>query len=131
MDKPKIISFPRSRDRDAWLSVAENGRIPFEIRRVFYLSGFEKDSIRGEHAHKSSRQLLVALSGTIEVSLEDISGRLFEFILDQEHKALYIPPLYWGKMIFEKGSIALALASDNFSEDDYIRDYEEFKSMDP
>ena len=129
MHTPAIIDFPRFHDRDVFLTVAENGNIPFDIQRVFYLTGLNEEVVRGEHAHKTSRQLLVALSGTIEVRLENTSGEVFEFSLDQENKALYIPPMYWGKIRFSQGAIGLGIASDNFSEEDYIRDYDEFKSM--
>lgn len=128
MDKPRIIKFPKFHDRDVWLTVAENGYIPFDIKRVFYLTGISNACTRGEHAHRTSRQLLVALRGNIHIRLEDSMGQIYEFDLDKDDQALYIPPVYWGRITFEKGTIGLALASDNFSEEDYIRDYQEFKS---
>ena len=88
-----------------------------------------ENNLRGQHAHKRCHQYLIALNGEVEVTVDN--GHLKQtFLLNDLHKGLHIPPLVWGTQTFKtKESILLVFASDNYSADDYISDYNEFKQM--
>jgi dTDP-4-dehydrorhamnose 3,5-epimerase-like enzyme len=126
----KLINFPKIADARGNLSVIEeNKQIPFRIKRVFYLYDVPSGATRGGHAHKTSEQVIIALSGSFDVILDD--GVIREtFFLNRPHYGLYIPPGIWRELEnFSSNSIALTLASTKFGEEDYIRDYELFKKM--
>jgi len=129
MDGPGILIFPSFRDKDVLLSVAQLPDIPFEVKRYFWLTSVERETIRGEHAHLTSKQLLIAIQGEISVRLEDTQGVMYNFDLHSENEALYIPPMHWGRLVFKEGSVGLAFASDLFNKEDYIRDYHDFKKL--
>jgi mannose-6-phosphate isomerase-like protein (cupin superfamily) len=109
--------------------VVENqNEIPFDIKRVFYLYDIPGGESRGAHAHKECHQLLVAASGGYQVEVNDgVQKNIFN--LNRPNQALHIPPGIWASEInFTSGSICLVLASHVYQEEDYIRDYETFKS---
>lgn len=100
--------------------------VPFEVKRVYWLHDVPEQQVRGGHAHKTGAQVIVCLSGVIEVVLESQNGEVFSCSLDEPNQGLYIPPLWWGKMLFRNKASMLGLASDEFSEEDYIRDRKDF-----
>ena len=105
----------------------ENGiDIPFEINRVYYLYDIPAGESRGGHAHKELYQLIIATSGSFEIMLTD--GRIKRrFILNRPDIGLFLPPGFWREIDnISSGAICLVLASKVYSEDDYIRSYEEF-----
>ncbi len=111
-----------------YLTVAEEcGKVPFDIKRAYWTYNTPADIIRGHHAHKNSSQVICALNGKIVFELEDRGGRKLEFILDSPSIALYIPGGYWRTIKFTDGAVLLCLSSSEYNEDDYIRDYDEFK----
>jgi dTDP-4-dehydrorhamnose 3,5-epimerase-like enzyme len=110
-----------------YISIAEN--LPFDIKRVYWTYYAPHDVIRGMHAHKNLFQLIIAISGTIEFKVENRTGELFEFKLDQPNLGLFIPPLCWREMKFSHNAVLLCLASLEYSEDDYIRNYSAFKKL--
>ncbi|TXE10519.1 WxcM-like domain-containing protein [Gelidibacter salicanalis] len=124
----KLIDIPKIEDRRGNLSVIEHDCIPFEIKRVYYLYDVPSDSYRGGHSHKAQSEFLVALSGSFEVVLDD-GFKKHRIMLNKPHRGLLIPTKTWRELDnFSSGAVCLVLASGVFEEEDYIRDYSEFKS---
>lgn len=122
-DIPKI-SDPEGRGN---LSVIEKDILPFEIKRVYYLYDIPSNSSRGGHAHKELKQFLIALSGSFDVVLDDGKSRI-SITLNRPNKGLLIPNGIWRELEnFSAGAVCLSLVSDVYIEEDYIRDYNDFK----
>lgn len=128
-DNPTLIKIPAFRDELGALGVIEKKEVfPFEIKRVYYIYDVPAQAMRGSHAHKELRQLIVALSGSFTVTLDD-GETSQDFLLDRPDKGLTVPPGYWRTLTnFTAGSAALVLASEEYTPADYIRDYDEFVS---
>lgn len=126
---PKIIDIPKINDTRGNLGVIEKTTIPFEIKRVYYLFDVPSTAYRGGHAHINQLELLVALSGSFDVKLND--GKEETFVtLNKPDKGLLIEKGIWRELDnFSSGSVCLVLASDVFDEGDYIRDFETFKKQ--
>lgn len=109
------------------ICVVENGiTVPFDIKRVYYLYDVPGGVERGGHAHKELKQLIVALSGSFTVILDDGSQKR-SFFLNRPNKALFVAPGNWRVIEdFSSGSVCMVLASEKYDPEDYIRDYEEF-----
>jgi hypothetical protein len=124
----RLINFPKIVDVRGNLSVIEeNNQVPFPIKRVFYLYDVPSGATRGGHALKVTEQVIIALSGSFTVVLDDGVARK-SFFLNRPHYGLYVHPGVWRELEnFSSNSIALTFASTIFSEEDYIRDYETFK----
>lgn len=124
----RLINFPKVTDVRGNLSFAEeNKHLPFEIKRVFYIYDIPSGAIRGGHAHKKTEQVIIAISGSFEVILDNGNDQK-SFFLNRPDYGLYLPPAIWREMKnFSSNSIVLGLASTLFDEDDYLRDYETFK----
>lgn len=125
----KIIDIPKITDPRGNLAVIEGDTIPFKMERVYYLYDVPSTSQRGGHAHKELRQLIIALSGSFDVVLDD--GKEQKTItLNKPDKGLLIPTMVWRELEnFSSGSVCMVVASMEFTEDDYIRDYNEFKDL--
>ena len=122
---PKIIS-PEGMGS---LSFVEKEIIPFSIKRVYYLYDVPFNGERGGHAHKDLFQVLIALNGSFELLLDDGSNTK-KILLDSPNIGLYIPNGIWREMNnFSKNSVCLVLASQDYDENDYIRNYQDFKEM--
>lgn len=122
MKTPRLIEFQSKVDPRGNLSFTQGViGVPFEIKRVYWLYDVPEAQQRGGHAHKSSKQVIVCTKGQIKVSLESKDGRELDFLLDSPKVGLYIPPLWWGKMLFLEQAMMIGLASDDFLEADYIR----------
>lgn len=122
-----IIHLPKFGDRRGNITAINNGlEIPFDTKRVFYLYDIPGGESRGAHAHKECHQFLVAVSGAFEVLLDDgLTKRQVQ--LNSPTIGLHIPPGIWASEVnFSSGSICLVMASMEYSEEDYLRDYEEF-----
>lgn len=130
LEKCKIVNFPKITDARGNLSfVEENRQVPFEIKRVYYLYDVPSGATRGGHAHKALEQVVIALSGSFDVVLDDGSNSQ-KFFLNRPHYGLYIPPGVWRELEnFSSNSVALSLVSQVYDESDYVRDYETFKRM--
>jgi UDP-2-acetamido-3-amino-2,3-dideoxy-glucuronate N-acetyltransferase len=101
----------------------------FKVNRIFYVYDVPTKYVRGEHAHKSCSQFLLALTGSLKVLLDDGVNRN-EVVLDSPNLGLYIPPMVWGTQFqFSTGTILAVMASDNYDSNDYIRSYSEFKQL--
>ena len=109
------------------ISVVENGlTVPFETKRVYYLYDVPGGVNRGGHAHKELQQLIVAVSGSFTVVLDDGNVKR-SFVLNRPYMGLYVVPGIWRVLEdFSSGSVCLVLASEKYDPDDYIRDYDEF-----
>lgn len=109
------------------LSVIEKNSIPFEIKRVYYLYDVPSDSTRGGHAHIELQQFLVAISGSFDVVVDDGKDRK-KYHLNRPYKGLYIPNGLWRELEnFSAGAVCLSVVSEVYKEEDYIRDYGDFK----
>lgn len=128
MTHPKLYKLSTI-NSNAIITIAENKNIPFEVKRVFWITSIKKGAVRGEHAHKTSEQLLVCIQGALNVTLESVNGKKEFFQLSKPNEAVYIPPNFWGRIEYVSDSTVLALASDEYNEDDYIRDYAFFKAQ--
>jgi dTDP-4-dehydrorhamnose 3,5-epimerase-like enzyme len=122
-----LIDFPRIEDPRGNLTFIESTRhVPFEIKRVYYLYDVPGGATRAAHAHKTLQQLLIAMSGSFDVTLDDGRERR-RFHLNRSYFGLYIPPMIWRDIDnFSSGSVCMALASDFYAEEDYYRDYDDF-----
>lgn len=123
----KIIEFPIVHDARGNLTFIENSRhIPFDIKRVYYLYDVPGGAERAGHAHKTLQQIIIAMSGSFDIELDDGYEKK-KFHLNRSYYGLYICPMIWRTIDnFSSGSVCLVLASDFYSEADYYRDYDEF-----
>jgi len=104
-----------------------NENVPFDVKRVFYTYDIPGGEARGAHAHKSCHQFLVAASGSFEVVLDDGTNKR-TVVLNRPFFGLHVPPGIWAsEQGYSSGSVCLVLASEEYKEEDYIRDYEGFK----
>lgn len=124
----KIIDFPQLGDeRGSLISLETSKQIPFDIKRIYYIYGTEKDVARGFHAHKQLKQVAVCVAGKCRMILDDGKNRE-EMWLDSPAKGLLIEDMVWREMHdFSEDCVLLVLASEHYDEADYIRDYEEFQ----
>jgi hypothetical protein len=103
-----------------------NQHIPFQIKRIFYVYDVPNDNHRGAHAHQQLQQLMICLAGNLDVLIDDGTAKT-TIHLNKPHQGLYIPPMIWSSQInFCANAICLVLASENYYEKDYLRDYEQF-----
>lgn len=125
----KIIDIPKINNTKGNIGVIENDTIPFDVKRVYYLFDVPSGAKRGGHAHKKLKQVILAISGSFDVVLKD--GKSKEIItLNRPDKGLLIENNIWRELEnFSSGSVCLVLASEEFSEDDYIRSYKEYLSF--
>jgi hypothetical protein len=123
----KIVELPRINDPRGNLTFIEGGRhAPFEIRRVYYLYDVPAKASRAGHGHRTLEQVIVAMSGSFDVTLDD--GReQRRFHLDRPDSGLLVAPMMWREIDnFSSGSVCMVLASDYYDEADYFRHYEDF-----
>ena len=113
-------------DRGVLTTIEEDTDIPFNIKRVYYISDVSKEKERAHHAHFESQRVLSAIQGSVNVMLFD-GKRRETFILDNPAKAIYFNKLVWCELSnFENNAIVLALASQQYNETDYIRNYDDY-----
>ena len=126
----RIIELPKISDTRGNLSYIEGGRhIPFEIKRVYYLYDVPGGSDRGSHAHKNLHQFIVAMSGSFDVVLDDGQEKK-RYHLNRSYQGLYVCPMMWRYLDnFSSGAVCMVLASLQYDESDYIRDYSTFASL--
>jgi len=123
----RIIDLPKIADPRGNLTFIEGGRhVPFDIQRVYYLYDTPGGAERGGHAHKALHQLIVAMSGSFDVILDDGTGKK-RYHLNRSYFGLYVCPMIWRELDnFSSGAVCLVLASNLYDESDYYRDYQEY-----
>lgn len=122
----KLIDIPKVHDERGTLAVIEKETIPFEIKRVYYLYDVPSDSFRGGHAHKVQQSVIISLSGSFEVIVDDGKTKK-RIMLNKPNQGLFIPTHIWREIDnFSSGAVCLVLASTTFDENEYIRIYEKF-----
>ena len=123
----QIIELPKITDPRGNLTfIEENKHIPYDIKRVFFLYDVPGGENRAGHALKSCNQLLIAASGSFNVTLDDGTEKQV-FHLNRSYYGLHIPPLVWREIDnFSSGSVCMVLASEFYSENDYYREYNDF-----
>lgn len=130
LENVKMIDLPRITDPRGNLSVVQGGsHIPFDIRRIFYLYDVPGGATRGGHAHHREQQVLIAVSGSFDVELDDGRDKM-RVTLNRPFRGVLIPPGVWRELDnFSSGSVCLTLSSIDYDESDYIRDYEIFTRL--
>ena len=123
----RCINLPKISDPRGNLTFIEGDRhIPFEIKRVYYLYDVPGGAERGGHAHKDLHQLIIAMSGSFDIVLDDGYGK-HRFHLNRSYCGLYVCPMVWREIDnFSSGSVCMVLASNYYDKEDYYRDYQEF-----
>lgn len=127
-NQPVILSLPKITDARGNLSFLQNSdQIPFDIKRVFWIYDVPGGEKRGGHAFRKQNELIIVLSGSIDIVVTDLLGTETRFCLNRSYNALYVPPMYWRHLEnFSTNSVSVHLSDATFSEDDYIRDFQEF-----
>lgn len=122
-----VLNFPKIIDARGNLSFVEGGiHIPFAIRRIYYIYDVPGGSSRGAHAHKNLQQVMIPISGSFDVILDDgVSQKKYN--LNRSYQGLYISTMIWRELDnFSSGSVCLVLASDLYDPSDYYYDYTKF-----
>lgn len=129
-DKVRIIQLPKFLDKRGNLSVIEELKdIPFKIERTYWIYDVPGGEARGGHAYRKNQEFIVALSGSFDVILDDGKERK-TYPLNRSYYGLYVPEGIWREMNnFSTNSLALVLSSTPYDKEDYIYDYELFKSI--
>lgn len=127
LDNCKIVDLPIISDPRGNLTFIEGNRhINFDIKRVYYLYDVPGGAERGGHAHKDLHQLIIAMSGSFDITLDD-GLKKKKFHLNRSYQGLYVCPMVWREMDnFSSGSVCMVLASNVYDEGDYYRDYDTF-----
>ena len=122
----KLMPIPVVEDTRGNLAFIQKKVLPFEFKRVYYLFDVPSNSFRGSHSHINQCEVLIALSGSFEVVLNDGTEKK-SFLLNKPNIGLYIPTGIWRELEnFSSGAVCLVLASDVYDEEDYIRDFDQF-----
>ncbi len=131
IEQCRIIELPRHRHENGSLTEVENcdKAMPFAVRRTFYLYDVPADTSRGGHSHHIAQEMIVALSGSFDVEVDDGHCKQ-RYSLNRPYRALYIPAGLWRTLDnFSGGAMCLVLTSERYSEADYVRSYNEFKTL--
>lgn len=129
IDKCQLVNLPKISDPRGNLTFVEGGsHVPFDIKRVYYLYDVPGGAERGGHAHKGLHQLIIAMSGSFDVVLDDGMEKK-RIHLNRSYNGLYVCPMIWRELDnFSSGSVLMVLASNVYDEDDYYRDYSDYLS---
>ena len=123
-----MIEFQQRGDARGTLVVIEGQEdVPFDVKRIFYIFGSDKEVIRGQHANRRSQFALINVTGSSKVRVRDGKGNEAIFILNRPHTGVYLPEMVWKDMYdFSADSVLLCLASEHYDADEYIRDYDAY-----
>lgn len=127
-DQVKMLEFPQLGDARGHLVVIEGMKdVPFEIKRIFYIYGSDKQVVRGQHANLHSEFVLINLAGSSKIKVKDGKGNEAVFTLRRPHTGIYLPRMVWKDMYdFSEDSVLLVIASEHYDANEYIRDFDEF-----
>ena len=127
LEKCEILTLPRINDPRGNLTYIEAGRhISFDIKRVYYLYDVPGGAERGGHAHKALHQLIIAMSGSFDIHIDDGFEKK-TIHMNRSYSGLYVCPMIWREIDnFSSGAVCMVLASDFYDEEDYYRDYGKF-----
>lgn len=130
IDTPRIIDLQKIYDPRGSLTFVQNdGVLPFEVKRAFWIYDVPNGTERGSHAHIATQEFLIAVSGSFCVHLFD-GNETLSFRLESPSRGLFVPAGYWLTLDhFSSGSVCLSLASHPYDETDYIRDFDQFISI--
>ena len=125
-----VLTLPKVHNRAGNITALNNSKdLPFDVHRVYYLYDIPGGVLRGGHAHKELQQLIVAVSGSFDISIDDGLNKK-TISLNQPYYGLHIIPGIWRELSnFSSGAICLVLASHIYDANDYIRDYSQFISL--
>jgi oxalate decarboxylase/phosphoglucose isomerase-like protein (cupin superfamily) len=128
--KPELVKLPRIKDHRGNLSfVEEDSQLPFKIRRVYWIYDVPGGQKRGGHAFRETEEMIVALSGSFDVVLND-GEKEYRFSLNRSYYGVLVPKMIWRMLEnFSTNSLAVILASTDFSKSDYILDFELFRKI--
>lgn len=101
----------------------------FPVKRIYWIKYQANEITYSEHAHKSLQQIIIAMDGNVDIQLTNTNDEIYNFTLGDSSKGLYIPSMYWKKIEYINPCLLLCLASEEFDENDYIRNYEDFKNF--
>lgn len=127
---PQIIELPKIYDKRGNLSFFEYpNQLPFEIQRTYWIYDVPGGEVRGSHAFKEQQEFIIALSGSFDIVIHDGKEEQ-RFSLNRSYYGLYIPKMFWRRLEnFSTNSLALIVSDRQYNENDYIRDFEEFKIL--
>jgi dTDP-4-dehydrorhamnose 3,5-epimerase-like enzyme len=127
IDDCRLIDLPRIPDERGSLTFVESRRhAPFAIERVYWIYDVPGGAVRGGHAYRTLHELVIAISGSFDVEVEDGSARR-SFTLNRSYRGLHVPPMIWRQLTnFSTNSVCLICASQHYDEGDYFRDYDDF-----
>jgi hypothetical protein len=127
---PQIITFPKiGNSQLGYISIAEKDNLPFTPKRIYWTYFTPEDVERGGHAHLELEQVLVAVAGKVELTIETLNGKIYNFILAHPSKGLYIPQKSWRTMKYSHNAVQMCIASIEYDESDYVRDYGDFQNL--
>ena len=127
----QMLDFSQKGDERGHLVIVEGKKdIPFDIKRIFYIYGSDKEVIRGQHANKESEFVLINVAGSSKVKVRDGKGNEAVYSLNRPHTGIYLPRMIWKDMYdFSEDSVLLCLASTHYDANEYIRNYNEFSKI--
>lgn len=130
MKTPEIIELPKIFDPRGNLSFFEHpNQLPFKIARTYWIYDVPGGEVRGSHAFREQQEFIIALSGSFDVILNN-GEKEERFLLNRSYYGLFVPKMYWRKIEnFSTNSLALIVSDKSYNEDDYIRNFEDFKNL--
>ncbi|MBC8043917.1 MAG: FdtA/QdtA family cupin domain-containing protein [Rhizobacter sp.] len=129
-NSPRLVSVGKIGDAtQGYISVIEGEKLMFDIQRVYWIYLSPEDITRGHHAHKELEQIIFAVHGEIEIELENHHGDKHRFLLDDPSVGLFIPKQTWRRLVMLSDAVLVCMASMEYDESDYIRDYNTFKNF--
>jgi hypothetical protein len=126
--KPQIIALPKITDKRGNLTFIQfPQQIPFEIKRVFWTYDVPGGEIRGGHAYKKQQEIIIALSGSLDVVITERDGKIEKFSLNRSYFGILLPALTWRQMEnFSTNALALHISDHLYDKDDYLRDFKAY-----
>lgn len=124
----QMLEFSQHGDERGHMVVVEGIKdIPFEIKRIFYIYGSDKNVVRGQHANRRSKFVLINVAGSSKVKVLDGKGNEVIYSLNRPHTGVYLPEMVWKDMYdFSSDSVLLCLASEAYDPGEYVRNYDDF-----